>query len=49
MTELLYGQVGPDDVHFQVRRLSAYDPGLRGRVRYCWEGAGPGDGGATTG
>lgn len=38
---LWYGPTGHNDAHFQVRRLSAYDPGLRGRVQYCWEDAGP--------
>lgn len=34
---LVYRPVGPDDVHFQACRLRAYDPALRGEVRYCWE------------
>jgi len=34
---IVYPPVGPDDPHFQVRRLSGYDPVLRGDVVYCWE------------
>lgn len=32
-----YGPVGPDNPHFMVRRLSAYDPSRRGDFTYCWE------------
>lgn len=32
-----YLPVGEGDPHFQVRRLTAYDPSYRGRVTYCWE------------
>ena len=32
-----YAPVGPDNPAFQARRLAAYDPGLRGVYRYCWE------------
>lgn len=34
---LVYPPVGPDDPHFQARRLSSFGPSLRGEVRYCWE------------
>jgi putative acetyltransferase len=32
-----YVPVGEGDPHFQVRRLTAYDPSYRGRFTYCWE------------
>ena len=34
---LVYGPVGPDSCHFQLRRLSAFAHAPRGVVRYCWE------------
>jgi putative acetyltransferase len=38
--EVVYEPVGAENPHFQVRRLSGYDPSLRGSFTYCWE-AGP--------
>jgi putative acetyltransferase len=32
-----YRPVGTDNPHFQVRRLAAFDPSLRGDFVYCWE------------
>jgi putative acetyltransferase len=32
-----YLPVGEGDPHFQVRRLTAYEPSYRGRFAYCWE------------
>jgi putative acetyltransferase len=32
-----YPPVGPDNPHFQVRRLSGFDSSLRGEFTYCWE------------
>jgi putative acetyltransferase len=32
-----YAPVGKGDPHFQVRRLSAYDPTYNGEFKYCWE------------
>ncbi|HVC78011.1 MAG TPA: N-acetyltransferase [Candidatus Micrarchaeaceae archaeon] len=32
-----YPPVGVGDPHFQVRRLSAFDPSYSGKFRYCWE------------
>ena len=32
-----YPPVGEGDPHFQVRRLTAYDPSYSGRFTYCWE------------
>jgi putative acetyltransferase len=32
-----YLPVGEGDPHFQVRRLTAYDPSYHGRFTYCWE------------
>lgn len=34
---IVYPPVGPDSPHFMVRRLDAYDPGLRGVFRFRWE------------
>jgi len=34
---IVYPPVGRNDAHFQLRRLTAYAPSLRGRFRYCWE------------
>lgn len=34
---ITYPPVGPDNPHFQVRRLTGYDPSLRGDFTYCWE------------
>ena len=34
---ITYQPVGTDNPHFQVRRLSRYDPSYRGDFRYCWE------------
>ena len=34
---IVYGPVGDDNPHFQVRRLKAYVPSLQGEFRYCWE------------
>jgi putative acetyltransferase len=35
-----YLPVGKGDPHFQIRRLSAYDPAFNGQFTYCWEGEG---------
>ncbi len=35
--EVVYEPVGAENPHFQVRRLSRYDPSLRGSFTYCWE------------
>lgn len=35
--EIWYRPVGRDDPHFQVCRLSGYEPGYRGEFTYCWE------------
>lgn len=35
---ITYPPVGEGDPHFQVRRLAAYDPSLRGRYTYRFEG-----------
>jgi putative acetyltransferase len=32
-----YPPVGVGDPHFQVRRLSAFDPSYSGKLTYCWE------------
>jgi putative acetyltransferase len=32
-----YLPVGEGNPHFQVRRLTAYDPSYHGRFTYCWE------------
>lgn len=32
-----YRAVGEDNPHFQVRRLAAFDPSIRGDYVYCWE------------
>jgi len=34
---ITYRPVGPDNPHFQVRRLSTYDPSWHGDFTYCWE------------
>ena len=34
---ITYAPVGPSSPHFQIRRLAAYDPSLRGEFVYCWE------------
>jgi predicted N-acetyltransferase YhbS len=34
---ITYPPVGVDNPHFQVRRLQAYRPSLRGNFSYCWE------------
>lgn len=34
---IVYPPVGPDNVHFLVRRLSGYDASYRGDFAYCWE------------
>jgi putative acetyltransferase len=34
---IYYLPVGKDDPHFQVRRLSRFDPSLRGEFIFCWE------------
>jgi putative acetyltransferase len=34
---ITYQPVGAGDPHFQVRRLSSYDPSYTGDFRYCWE------------
>jgi len=39
---IFYPPVGAGDPHFQVRRLSAFDPMFSGEFTYCWEGAGGG-------
>jgi putative acetyltransferase len=35
--DIWYLPVGKGDPHFQVRRLSAFDPSYRGQFTYCWE------------
>ena len=37
---ITYPAVGPDNPHFQVRRLSRFDSTLRGDFTYCWEATG---------
>ncbi|HEY7946431.1 MAG TPA: N-acetyltransferase [Acidimicrobiales bacterium] len=37
---ITYRPVGEGNPHFQVRRLSAYDPRYRGNFTYCWEESG---------
>jgi len=37
---ITYRPVGEDNPHFQVCRLSAYDPTYRGDFTYCWEAPG---------
>jgi putative acetyltransferase len=32
-----YPPIGERDPHFQVRRLTTYDPSYHGRFTYCWE------------
>ena len=32
-----YLPVGKGDPHFQIRRLSAFDPSYYGQFTYCWE------------
>lgn len=32
-----YLPVGKGDPHFQIRRLSAFDPAYNGQFTYCWE------------
>lgn len=34
---ITYGGVDPADPAFQARRLSSYEPSLRGVYAYCWE------------
>jgi putative acetyltransferase len=34
---IVYGPAGEGSPYFQLRRLRAYDPSLRGEFRYCWE------------
>lgn len=34
---ITYPPVGAGSAHFQVRRLAAYDPAIRGDATYCWE------------
>lgn len=34
---IVYPPVGPDSPHFQVLRLSAFEPGLTGEYSYAWE------------
>jgi predicted N-acetyltransferase YhbS len=34
---IVYPPVGPNDPHFQVRRLGTFDSSLRGTFSYCWE------------
>jgi len=34
---IAYLPVGEGDPHFQVRRLTAYNPSYRGSFSYCWE------------
>jgi predicted N-acetyltransferase YhbS len=36
---IVYPPVGPDNPHFQVRRLPGFAPSLRGEFTYCWEGS----------
>ncbi len=45
---IYYLPVGKDESHFQVRRLSRFDPSLCGEFIFCWEepaSATPGNGG----
>lgn len=35
-----YLPVGKGDPHFQIRRLSAFDPSYNGQFTYCWEAEG---------
>jgi putative acetyltransferase len=35
--DIWYLPVGKGDPHFQVRRLSAFDPSYHGQFTYCWE------------
>ena len=37
---ITYRAVGEGNPHFQVCRLSAYDPAYRGDYTYCWEAPG---------
>jgi putative acetyltransferase len=39
---LTYRPVGPDNPHFMVHRLAAFDPSRRGDFTYCWELDSPG-------
>lgn len=39
---ITYRAVGENNPHFQVRRLTAYDAGVRGDFVYCWEQPAPG-------
>jgi putative acetyltransferase len=34
---IVYAALGAEDPHFQARRLTQYDPALRGSFVYCWE------------
>jgi putative acetyltransferase len=34
---IVYGPAGAGSPNFQLRRLRAFDPSLRGEFRYCWE------------
>jgi predicted N-acetyltransferase YhbS len=34
---IVYPPVGKGDPHFQLRRLSGFDPSLQGEFTYCWE------------
>jgi putative acetyltransferase len=34
---ITYAPAGNHSPHFMARRLAAYDTGLRGEFRYCWE------------
>ena len=34
---ITYAPAGPGSSHFQAKRLTRYDPALRGAFTYCWE------------
>ena len=34
---IVYPPVGPNDPHFQVRRMTGFDASFQGQVTYCWE------------
>jgi putative acetyltransferase len=34
---VIYETAGEDSPHFQMLRLSGFDPSIRGVFRYCWE------------
>jgi len=34
---VVYEVVGEKDPHFQIKRLSTFDPSIQGTFQYCWE------------